>query len=65
MPYFEDVSIVLGVKKGILKFPLEFVFDLTNNCNLNCLHCFNDSKNKSDDKELSNDEVIKSYRRNN
>ncbi len=58
MPYFEDVSIILGVKRGILKFPLEFVFDLTNNCNLNCLYCFNDSKNKSDDKELSNDEVL-------
>jgi MoaA/NifB/PqqE/SkfB family radical SAM enzyme len=37
--------------------PSQIVFNITNRCNLNCIHCFNNSKKKKND-DLHDDEVL-------
>lgn len=43
----------------ILRAPHQVAFDITNNCNLRCLHCFNSSgENDVISNELSDGEVL-------
>ncbi|MBE0461723.1 MAG: 4Fe-4S cluster-binding domain-containing protein [Candidatus Aminicenantes bacterium] len=42
----------------VLKGPLQIVFNITNRCNLRCLHCFNRSEEKLKEKELTEKEVL-------
>lgn len=46
----------------ILRAPHQVSFDITNKCNLRCLHCFNSSgENDVVKNELSDEEVLSSY----
>lgn len=42
----------------VLKGPLQIVFNITNRCNLRCLHCFNQSGENLKEKELTEKEVL-------
>ena len=74
-PILEDPLVarcMLGIVKGIARFglmhpqpagaPIVIVWNFTNRCNLNCLHCHQDSSPQPGGRELTTDEAFRVIR---
>ncbi len=44
---------------GLMNGPLNIMLDITNKCNLFCIHCYNNSGNNPPTKDLSDEQVLK------